>query len=561
MRLSFISLLAGLALIVIGSFVASLVQSSGGTDVRDIRIPLEDGSELSAYLYVPENASEASPAPGILAVHGYINSRETQSSFAIEFARRGYVVLALDQSGHGYSTNTAFADGFGGPAGLQYLRSLPFVDPDQIGLEGHSMGGWTSLNAAMAMPDAYQSIALVGSSTGAPFAAPGTETFPRNLGVIFSTYDEFAQLMWSVERAADVKDGEKLQAAFGTEETIRAGDVYGSIEDGTARWLAQPVTTHPGDHLSFAATADALTWMDMTIGAPKAIAVDKQIWHFKEFGTFIALVGAVAFLIGLFAVLSAAFTPATAATSETDVREERLTSGLPFYIALVLGILIPALTFFPFTALGEQIPSFGIFRQNITNQIMAWAVGNAIIAGIGLAIARQFNLRISAAGIGAAAVSVLALYFVSVAVSDLLHVDFRFWVVALKPLGLHHWPIFLTYLLPFLLFFLLSHMAIRQLTAGMTSVKKQFGVTWLMSAGGITALIVVVYIGLFTMGRLPAFADPLFSIVGIQFIPILTITAIMAVVSLRTTRAVIPGALLSALFVTWYIVAGQATHV
>ncbi|WP_201721683.1 hypothetical protein [Caulobacter sp. B11] len=29
----------------------------------------------------------------MLAVHGYINSRETQSPFAIEFARRGYVVL------------------------------------------------------------------------------------------------------------------------------------------------------------------------------------------------------------------------------------------------------------------------------------------------------------------------------------------------------------------------------------------------------------------------------------------------------------------------------------
>lgn len=82
------------------------------------------------------------------------------------------------------------------------------------------MGGWTSLNAATAMPDAYQSIALVGSSTGAPFAAPGTATFPRNLGVIFSTFDEFAQLMWGVERAADVNDSEKLQAAFGTEETI-----------------------------------------------------------------------------------------------------------------------------------------------------------------------------------------------------------------------------------------------------------------------------------------------------------------------------------------------------
>ena len=51
--------------------------------------------------------------------------RETQSPFAIEFARRGYVVLALDQRGHGYSGGAATTKGFGGPEGLSYLRSLP----------------------------------------------------------------------------------------------------------------------------------------------------------------------------------------------------------------------------------------------------------------------------------------------------------------------------------------------------------------------------------------------------------------------------------------------------
>jgi fermentation-respiration switch protein FrsA (DUF1100 family) len=67
----------------------------------DVRFIGTGGSPMSALLYVPPGATAAAPAPGILAVHGYINSRETQSGFAIEFARRGYVVLALDQTGHG----------------------------------------------------------------------------------------------------------------------------------------------------------------------------------------------------------------------------------------------------------------------------------------------------------------------------------------------------------------------------------------------------------------------------------------------------------------------------
>ena len=161
-------IVAGLAIVLAGAFLAQLVRTKDGTTVRDIRFTGTNGTVMSALLYVPKNATPTTPAPGILAVHGYINSRETQDGFAIEFARRGYVVLALDQTGHGYSGGAAFSNGFGGPDGLRYLRSLPMVDTDQIGLEGHSMGGWTVLAAAAVMPDAYASMVLEGSSTGAP---------------------------------------------------------------------------------------------------------------------------------------------------------------------------------------------------------------------------------------------------------------------------------------------------------------------------------------------------------------------------------------------------------
>lgn len=555
MKNALLGLIAGLLLALGGSFFASHVQTSDGVTVEDVRIPLQDGSELSAYLYTPENATAANPAPGILAVHGYINSRETQSSFAIEFARRGFVVLALDQSGHGYSTNTAFAAGFGGPAGLAYLRGLPNVDTSRIGLEGHSMGGWTSLAAAMAMPDAYNSIALVGSSTGAPFAAPGTTDWPRNLAVIFSTYDEFSTLMWEVDRAADVADSEKLQSVFGTDETVVPRQLYGDIEAGTARWLTQPNTTHPGDHLSFEATADAVTWMDMTLGAPNMLAVDNQVWHLKEAGTLIALIGAAMFAISLFSALNRviAFAPSGAV--------EQSGNGLVVLIAILVGAALPAVLFFPLTSLGEHIPNLGIFRQNITTQIMAWALGNGLIAGLGLLISRQFGFRLSPGGLVSALITFGVLFGISAAISNHLLVDFRFFVVALKPMGSHHWPIFAAYLLPFFVFFYLSNAAATNLFKGYKSFLTQFSVAWLLSAAGMTVLMAGIYGYLFANGKLPAFSDPLFSIVGMQFVPVLTFTALVTVASWRSARAVLPGALLSALIITWYIVAGQATHI
>src|SRR5438046_4658969 len=133
--------LFGVFFILLGGFIAWQTQTDGGIQIRDVRFQGAKGNTMSALLYVPPNATAQKPAPGILAVHGYINSRETQDGFAIEFARRGYVVVALDQTGHGYSDPPAFANGFGGPDGLAYLRSLAFVDKQNIGLRGPSRRG------------------------------------------------------------------------------------------------------------------------------------------------------------------------------------------------------------------------------------------------------------------------------------------------------------------------------------------------------------------------------------------------------------------------------------
>src|SRR2546428_14064146 len=95
---------------------------------------------MSGLLHTPRNATPKTPAPGILAVHGYINSRETQDGFAIEFARRGYVVLALDQTGHGYSDPPAFAGGFGGARGGAPPPPPPMRRKKQNRAPGSPMG-------------------------------------------------------------------------------------------------------------------------------------------------------------------------------------------------------------------------------------------------------------------------------------------------------------------------------------------------------------------------------------------------------------------------------------
>src|SRR3954468_23628655 len=376
--------IVGVVLILAGGFLAHLTQTAGGIKISDVRFTGARGNTMSALLYVPANATAKTPAPGILAVHGYINSRETQDGSAIESARRGYVVLALDQTGHGFSDPPAFANGFGGPDGLAHLRSLEMVDKNNIGLEGHSMGGWTILAAATAMPNDYKAMVLEGSSTGKPYAAEGTTSWPRNVALVFAQYEEFSNLMWGVERARDVTQSPKLWTMFGTQGPVEPGKVYGDIAQGNARVLDTPAITHPAEHISHQAIGYSLDWFAKTLSGGTPRPSDDQLWFRKEIGTLIALIGFVALLIGVFdglldvSVFSHLRLPEIA---DGTMPAHAAASGRRWTAAFILSAFIPALTLYPAFALANAfVKPSAYLPQGITNQIMVWVTINALIA-------------------------------------------------------------------------------------------------------------------------------------------------------------------------------------
>ncbi|MGA0601809.1 alpha/beta hydrolase family protein [Caulobacter sp. KR2-114] len=552
----------GWALILGGGAVARKIQTGGGVRVEDVRFPGAGGATLSALLYVPPNALARSPAPGVLAVHGYINSRETQDGFAIELARRGYVVLALDQAGHGYSSPPAFAGGFGGPAGLAYLRHLPMVDPTRIGLEGHSMGGWTVLAAAKAMPDAYRAMVLEGSSTGSGFAAEGDAAWPRNLAVVYSRYDEFSQLMWGVARARDVTTSAKLARVFGAPAPLVPGRLYGDLAAGTGRMLFTPTTTHPGDHVSPEAIGDALAWFDRTLGAPSPRDPADQVWMWKEAGTGVALFGFLALVLGAFDLLLGLppFAGLRAAPSPQRTRRD-----LRWWAALALGAVIPVLTFYPFMGLGAlAAPPSALFPQSITSQIMAWAVLNAaIIAVLGLL------LRSPRTGVPARWLPSLGLALATAAIgygalwlTDVLFkTDFRLWVVALKLMAPWQWTAFALYLAPFTLFFVVALSALHRNLAVAGEGAVATGATAIAAmAGGFLVFLAAEYLPLFLDGQLLTPDQPLNTVIAIQFLPLMAAVGLVSAFAWRRTGSALPGALVCALVVTWYMVAGTATH-
>ena len=496
-------------------------------------------------------------------MHGYINSRETQDGFAIEFARRGYVVLAMDQTGHGYSGGAAFSQGFGGPAGLTYLRSLPMVDKANIGLEGHSMGGWTVLAAAAAMPDAYKAIVLEGSSTGAPFAAEGSPNWPRNLGLVFSQYDEFSKIMWHVDRAKDVTSSEKLRSVFGTEQVIVPGQIYGQIANGTARRLSTPATTHPGDHISPEAIGYSLDWFAKTLTGGTPLPAHNQIWIWKEVGTGLGLVGFVLLLLGVFDVLLRV--PVFAGLNRTPIAAHPVRDKV-WWRRFWLMALVPIVTYFPaFILVTVFMKPSSLLPQTISNQVVVWALINAAITlGLGLFDRRRPGEFDNRWGLSAL-ISLLTVgvgYGVVAATAHVFTTDLRFWVVALKPFSAAQFRIAPVYLVGLTVFFLVALKALHEQLA----IRGDAPINRYVAAIGAMALGFAILLGLdygvfFATGTLPTRFDPLSTVVAMQFLPLMAIVAIISVFSWRRTNSYVPGALICALFVTWYLVAGTATQV
>jgi MFS family permease len=378
--------------------------------------------------------------------------------------------------------------------------------------------------------------------------------------------------MWGVDRARDVTQSPKLQALFGTHDAVEPGKFYGDIAQGTARVLYTPAITHPAEHISHQAIGYSLDWFDKTLQGGTPRPANDQIWFRKEIGTLIALIGFVALLIGVFdgllesPVFSRLRLPEIA---DGTMPDHVAASGRRWTAAFILSAFIPALTYYPALALaGTFVKPSAFLPQGITNQIMVWAVINALIALALMPFAPKRASRTGMIGpsIAIAILSVIAGY-AALWLADLaFKIDFRFWIVALKLMSAKQFLMFLIYLIPFTAFFVI---ALHVLHRNFSTMKAGRGALYLTNIFALTLGFIVLlglqYGTLWIGGRLfnplpdPGFV-PLSTIVAIQFVPLLTIAAIIATFTWRRTGSSLPGALICGIFVTWYVVAGTATQ-
>lgn len=132
-----------------------------------ISILVAANERLPAYLYIPIHKNSQLKLPAMLALHetdllgkGSVDGQGHNSNlaYAKELAQRGYVVIAPDYPGFGdlkgYDfNNSGYQSGtiksvFDVMRCVDYMLTRSDVDPDRIGIIGHSLGGHNALFAA-----------------------------------------------------------------------------------------------------------------------------------------------------------------------------------------------------------------------------------------------------------------------------------------------------------------------------------------------------------------------------------------------------------------------------
>lgn len=360
-----------IVVIFLTSLTQSLIQNAGGSievsDLRDAtnagkiqqKISTKDesnnvvestmevdlkGSVTSGILFKPKAATKENPRPAVVLTHGYLNNRELQLPFAIELARRGFVVLTVDREGHGNYNNVDNAGALMATKGLyesaKYVYNLDYVDKTRVGISGHSMGGFTTAMTLMQdnkdNPNGtakYQGkevttyglgIVKAGLMQGwSSFMGAGKDV---DVGLLKASDDEFfftstdsngnktisRQFLHStgaakfvgvtysqgeeinIENGAHYVNGQIQKTELGVELTTPFRAIYEADE------------IHPLNHWSIPSTEHLLDFFYTAFGTPsgmKTKAVTSQVWWVKEMFSFIGMLALLSLIFPTISLL------------------------------------------------------------------------------------------------------------------------------------------------------------------------------------------------------------------------------------------------------------------
>lgn len=565
-----IVVIVALVLCLISSVGASLFQTDlGQVEYHDMTFVTESGHELDALLLVPKTATKDSKAPAIVVSHGWYNNREMQDLNYVEYARRGFVVLAISMYGHGDSevieSNSWWDDennANGLYDGVKYLASLPYVDTTRIGVTGHSNGALACREAVLQDDEGLIAAALL-VSNDAVYYDENDQLYNqfggRDAAIVACQYDEFFHRVdGNPPREYINQVTAQSFLHFGKDPTgleKRSADIFYTEEiDGQSaiRAIYNPAITHPWAHFSCDVVAFSVDFFDRALDAPNPLGGENQIWPIKAAFNALGVVGFFMFVVA--AALALLDTPYFAVLKteepvepweelEGDAKKRywrsniwsAILSILFYFIAFILG-------FVGSSVIGSIIP--GVQLQGASCVIALWSLFCGLRA---ISVMRRSNkknpinkeergIRIDGMKMRRTIVLALAVVLASFAlvyISDWLFLtDYRLWCFAtIRAFGADLIPAILVGLPFWLIYYIamsVSGNCYNYTERGRNGTRG--GVIWQMFFVflGPQIMIMVQYIKFFITGKMVL--DPITGIMGIWLFPIVLILPLASLI-------------------------------
>ena len=493
-----------LAIVLVASIINwGVITGWGNVDIDRITLSGEDGAEFSGLVYRPANATDDTPAPAIIMFHGNAGNARNHESWAMEFARRGFVAIAPDLYGSGDSQgyfsgptaerqNSAFTkEALINEADLfyQYMLSLPYVDTDNIICSGHSMGG----HPTSALGSEYGAKIIIAASSG------------KFITEDYDQYEDWVNYDGNmVVLIGDVELGDTEEERYETVQqnalyllqkhegyenatSVEPNTTYGSFADGTGfAYVVESQRIHEAAFVDTETVGNLLYYGQEAIGdtVPNYIDSNDQIWPLKD---YIGLFGIFAWAAFVFAtaLLLIEEVPAFAAVKRPLARNVGF-RGSGLLIASIIGLLAPYLVIKTdaFGIVGGanawNLTSLG-FNMGFSNMGFGVIIGLTIVCVLGIILflateKKKKSLKLADFGMTPAGyekletrgervrsvllmiVKTLLVAAIAVAVgfgytqlqTTVLGTDFYAWFFGVKDLPLNKIPYYLPYLLVFI---------------------------------------------------------------------------------------------------------------
>lgn len=547
-RLWLVVALVAMLISVIG---ASAVQTAGGSVlIREFDLVVTNGKVLHGQMYMPKDASSEHKLPLVIVQHGSQHNLEMQDMNMVELARRGYVVISSDTFGHGSSSSReGMSRGKSFESVVMIVEyactELDFIDTTKIGVAGHSMGA-SIASETLKYYVRQEALGLGENKIAAcleigydpeyvPYEFEGLDTpvvADSHWGVVAGKFDEY--FFRQPDAGNDPARILESQAAL---DFIHQADpsAAGPVENGTyyrgeingkecIRVYYQNPEIHPQNVFSSKTAGCVVEFFYEALGIPDGheyIAPNSQTWQWKQAFNCLGLVAVFLFLfpfaqwimeaVPFFGELKATGELPPAPALNTPKRKT------VYWITYAINLILPAALAMPVMHywIGKEsfapVTANAFWGEGVTTEIATWSVVTSICLLAVLLITtkltgKEFGVNIDSWGVKTTARKVgksvilavmtfAAAYGLLYTADFFFHVDFRFWLIAMRTFEPNKVIFLIAYAPAFILFYLVNSVLVNG--ANRVEGRPSWRVTLISCLGnavGVAVLISIQYI-------------------------------------------------------------------